>query len=279
VLIRSLFFAPANRPDLVAKFPRILADCYVIDLEDGTPPAAKLAARQALPQLVAVLRTAARNLQIFVRVNAVDTDLHADDVRVSVSCTIDGIVLPKIESPSAVRALADALDSAGKPPAIIGGIESLKGVMRADELAAVDGGLVALYFGAEDLASELQARRTPAGSEVLYARSRVVLAARAFGIEPIDQAVIEVREDDQFIADAKVGRDLGYGGKICLLPRQVALAHRAFSPSAEEISRAEKIVLRYEEAMRHGLGTIEVDGQMIDGPLLKRSQRTLTRRG
>lgn len=279
MLIRSLFFAPANRPDLMAKFPRFLADCYVIDLEDGTPPAAKVSARQALPKLLARLRVEAPNLKIFIRVNGVDTDLYADDVGVSVSCAIDGIVLPKIESPSAVLALADALDSAGKRPAIIGGIESLKGVMRADELAAVERGLVAFYFGAEDLASELQARRTPAGDEVLYARSRVVLAARAFGIEPIDQAVIEVRQDDQFIADAKVGRDLGYGGKICLLPRQVELAHRAFSPNAEEISRAEKIVSTYEEAMRHGFGTIEVDGQMIDGPLLKRSQRTLSRRG
>lgn len=275
MLTRSLFFAPANRPELIAKFPRIPADCFVVDLEDGTPLGAKVSARQALPQLINDLRSAAQNLQIFIRVNGIDTELHDEDVQAAVSCPINGIVLPKVENHPSVRRLADVLDQAGRPPAVIGGVESTKGVLSVEALAAADCGLVAIYFGAEDLASELQARRTPVGTEVLYARSRVVLAARAFNIEPIDQAVIEVRDDEQFIVDAKMGRDLGYGGKICLLPRQVTLAHVAFSPSAEEISRAKKIVRVYEDALERGLGTIDLDGQMIDGPLLKRAHRIL----
>jgi citrate lyase subunit beta/citryl-CoA lyase len=275
MLTRSLFFVPANRPDLIAKLPRIPADCFVIDLEDGTPSTAKISARQALPETIAKLRTAADHLRIFVRINGTANELHEADMRVAASCPIDGIVLPKIEDPEAVRCVADVLDKAGRPRSVIGGVESMVGLLRVEALTAADCGLCAVYFGAEDLASELQARRTPAGTEVLYGRSRVVLAARAFNIEPIDQAVVEVRDDAQFTADAKMGRDLGYGGKICLLPRQVELAHRAFSPSAEEIGRAERIVSVYEDAMRRGLGTIDVDGQMIDGPLLKRAQRIL----
>jgi citrate lyase subunit beta / citryl-CoA lyase len=275
MLTRSLFFAPANRPELLEKFPRIPADCFVIDLEDGTPPAEKVAARKMLPQLIEKLRCCAKPLRLFVRTNGAGTELHDDDVRMAVSCPIDGIVMPKIEYVATVRRAADMLERAGRPRAVIGGIESLRGLLSVDELAESDCGLVALYFGAEDLASQLQGRRTPAGMEVLYGRSRVVLAARAFDIEPIDQAVIEVRDDARFTADAELGRDLGYGGKICLLPRQVALAHRAFSPSAEEISRARRIVSGYEEAVRRGLGTVELDGQMIDGPLLKRARRIL----
>jgi citrate lyase subunit beta/citryl-CoA lyase len=275
MLTRSLFFAPANRPDLLEKFPRIPADCFVIDLEDGTPPAEKVPARKMLPRLIDKLRTCAENLRLFVRTNGAGAELHEEDVRVAVSCPIDGIVLPKIENAAAVRRVADMLERAGRPCAVIGGIDSLIGLLRVEELAAANCGLSGVYFGAEDLASEMQARRTPAGLEVLYGRSRMVLAARAFDIEPIDQAVLEVRDDTRFTADAQFGRDLGYGGKICLLPRQVALAHRAFSPSAEEISRAERIVSGYEEAVRRGLGTIDLDGQMIDGPLLKRAHRIL----
>jgi len=275
MLTRSLFFAPANRPELVEKFPRIPADCFVIDLEDGTPPAEKVTARKMLPRLIDKLRSSAADLRLFVRTNGAGTELHEEDVRAAVSCPINGIVLPKVENAAAVRFVADMLERTDRPRAVIGGIESVLGLLRVEELAASDCGLMALYFGAEDLASEMQARRTPAGLEVLYGRSRMVLAARAFDIEPIDQAVLEVRDDARFTADAQLGRDLGYGGKICVLPRQVALAHQAFSPNAEEISRAERIVSGYEEAMRRGLGTVDLDGQMIDGPLLKRAHRIL----
>ena len=274
MLTRSLFFAPANRSDLLEKFPRIPADCFVIDLEDGTPPADKVHARGMLPQAIDQLRAAAAGLRLFVRTNAAGTELHEEDVRVAAACAIDGIVLPKIEESAAVRQVADVLERSGRPRAIIGGIESLTGLLRVEELAA-SSGVSALYFGAEDLASELQARRTAGGLEVLYGRSRVVLAARACDIEAIDQAVLEVRDDARFIADANLGRDLGYGGKICLLPHQVVLAHRAFSPSTEEIRRAQRIVSGYEEALRQGRGTVDIDGQMIDAPLLKRARRVL----
>jgi len=274
-LTRSLFFAPANRPELLEKFPRIPADCFVIDLEDGTPLADKIEARQRLQERIDKLRTAAPSLRLFVRTNGTQTEFYEEDLRAVVSCSVDGIVLPKIENADDVRRMADSLDRRGRPPAVIGGIESMIGLLRVEALAEASCGLVAVYFGAEDLASEIQARRTPAGLEVLYGRSRVVLAARAFDIEPIDQAVLEVRDDGRFTTDANLGRDLGYGGKICLLPRQVALAHRAFSPTEEEISRAERIVSGYEEAIRRGLGTIDLDGQMIDGPLLKRARRIL----
>ena len=159
------------------------------------------------------------------------------------------------------------------PRFIVGGLESIAGVARAGALCAADPAVAAVYFGAEDLASELGARRTPEATEVLYARSQVLLHAKAARIGAIDQAVVEVRDDSHFERDAVAGRCLGYDGKICLLPRQLAVAHRVFSPGADEVAQARRLVAAYQAALARGVGTIDFEGRMIDGPLLKRAER------
>jgi citrate lyase subunit beta/citryl-CoA lyase len=276
--VRSLFFAPANRADLVAKFARFAADCYVIDLEDGTPAAEKTAAREGLHGLVAGVRRSALPGVLTVRVNEPGSDHYLDDLAVAVRCDVDGIVIPKLESTAQLfpalhwlRRL-DREAPRAAPRFIVGGLESIIGVANAAALCAADPALAAVYFGAEDLASELGARRTPEATEVLYARSRVLLHARAARIVAIDQAVVEVRDDAQFERDAQAGRNLGYDGKICLLPRQLSVAHRVFSPGADELDHARRLIACYAEATARGIGTIAFEGRMIDGPLLKRAQ-------
>ena len=133
--------------------------------------------------------------------------------------------------------------------------------------------MAAVYFGAEDLASELGARRTPGSVEVMYSRSQVLLHAKAARIVAIDQAVVEIRDDQHFETDANVGRDMGYDGKICLLPRQLDVANRVFRPSDAELEHARRLIAVYDEATRRGIGTVDFEGKMIDGPLLKRAQR------
>ena len=168
-LIRSLFFAPANRPDLVAKFPRFAADCYVIDLEDGTPPANKASARDGL---AAARRRPAQAGPLpgvlTVRVNEPESDHYLDDLAAALASDVDGIVIPKLES---VEQLFPALHRLrrldrdaprAEPRFIVGGLESIAGVANAAALCRADPSLAAVYFGAEDLASELGARRTPA---------------------------------------------------------------------------------------------------------------------
>ena len=277
--IRSLFFAPANRPELVAKFPRFAADCYVIDLEDGTPPAAKQEARAGLAALVASLRSQPLPGVLTVRVNEPGSDHYLDDLAAAWCCDIDGIVIPKLE---AVEQLFPALHWLRRldreapravPRFIVGGLESIRGVVHAAALCSADASLTAVYFGAEDLASELGARRTPASTEVLYARSQVLLHAKAAHIVAIDQAVVEVRDDSHFETDAISGRNIGYDGKICLLPRQVQVANRVFRPDAAELDHARRLIACYAEATARGIGTIDFEGKMIDGPLLKRAQR------
>lgn len=279
LIIRSLFFAPANRADLVGKFPRFAADCYVIDLEDGTPPAQKASAREGLAALVAGLRSQPLPGLLTVRVNEPESDHYLDDLAAAWHSDIDGIVVPKLET---VDQLFPALHLLRRlerdapratPRFIVGGLESIQGVANAAALCRAHPAVAAVYFGAEDLSSELGARRTADAAEVMYARSHVLLHAKAARILAIDQAVVEIRDDRHFERDAGAGRDMGYDGKICLLPRQLEVAHRVFGPSEAELDHARRLIACYTEATARGIGTIDFEGRMIDGPLLKRAQR------
>lgn len=282
MLFRSLFFAPANRSDLLAKFPRFSADCYAVDLEDGTPPDDKIAARESLPDNITMLRHADVKGLIYVRVNEPDSSLYLEDIDVAVKCDIDGIIIPKLETPDQCNAIisavaaAEKVDGKKRPIRIMGGIESMLGVLNVNDLCKANDLMSAVFFGAEDLASDMGARRTKEGDEVLYARSRVVLAAKIAGISAIDQAVIDVRNDEQCRMDASKGRDLGYEGKICVIPRQIEICNEVYAPTEEEVAEAAEVIAVYRDAMSKGIGTIDFKGKMIDGPLLKRAEATLT---
>ena len=280
-MIRSLFFAPGNRPDLVLKFPRFGADCCVIDLEDGTPPGEKQRARAMLRDTVAQVRAAGLKGMLTVRVNVPASPHYLADLEAAFTSDVDGVVIPKLESPEqAFPAIhwirsRDAAAPRATPRTIVGGIESVKGVLNAVEVCAKTQCIGSVYFGAEDFAAEIGGRRTPRGDEVYTARSMVVMAAKVAGLIAIDQAVVEIRNDEMFLEDSARGRDLGYEGKICVTPGQVKLAHRAFSPTPQERADAKRLVATYEEAMARGIGTIDFEGRMIDGPLLKRAQQIL----
>jgi citrate lyase subunit beta/citryl-CoA lyase len=280
-MIHSLFFAPANRHDLLAKFPRFQAHCYAIDLEDGTPPNDKESARGRLGEAVQMLRSANLRGLLYVRVNQPSSPHYLRDIQAAVACDIDGLILPKLESGSELFPLvheierAQAEQSTKRRIEIMGGIESMRGVIAAVSLCAAHPRLTSVYFGAEDFAADLGARRTPAGDEVLYARSQVVLAAKAARVIAIDQAVLEIRDDEQCRRDAQKGRDLGYEGKICVLPRQVEIANEVYAPTAAEVAHARELVSVYQDAESRGLGTIDFKGQMIDGPLFKRAQAVI----
>lgn len=281
-MIRSLFFAPANRPDLLAKFPRFPADCYVIDLEDGTPPLEKTRARAMLADSVKSLRAAGLEGLLTIRVNEPASDHYLADLEAAFATDVDGVVIPKIEDGEqlfpAVHTVRQRDRAAPRklPRCIIGGIESIPGVINAVGLCRAHSSLTAVYFGAEDFASEMGARRTAPGHEVFYARSQVIIAAKAARIMAIDQAVTEIRDDTQFREDAARGKELGYDGKICVLPRQVAIANELFAPRSEEVDYARRLIHAYDQAVSAGIGTIDFEGKMIDGPLLKRAQRIVS---
>nr|WP_280634381.1 CoA ester lyase [Allopusillimonas ginsengisoli] len=268
-------FAPANRADLVLKFPRISADCSVIDLEDGTPVADKSSARRGLAELFLRTRESGFVGRLGVRVNAPNSEFFADDIKAAIECRADVILVPKVEKPDDLEPVTRAIQSAGVDIDVFAGIETAAGVLNAAQICRCAPELRAVIFGAEDLATDIGARRTVEGSEVLVARSMVLLAAKATRILAIDQAVVDIRDEALFKRDSEAGRNLGYDGKICLTPRQTELANLAFSPTNEEISYAERLIAHCRNAYTQGIGTIDFEGKMIDAPLIKRARDIL----
>jgi citrate lyase subunit beta / citryl-CoA lyase len=270
--LRSVLFAPANRRELVLKMPNSGPDAVVLDLEDAVPAAAKAAARADARELVPVLRAAHPELAVFVRVNAPTTAWFAADIG-ELSHDVTGVVVPKVESPGQLDVVAGIVHNTG-PPALFVGLETVAGVQRCEEILGAHD-IRACYFGAEDFVADLGGVRTQEGLEVLYARSKVAIAARIAGVTAVDQIVTSFRAEDQFRADAAAGRSLGYRGKLCIHPAQVPLANAAFTPSGEAVARARRIIDAYEAATREGRASIDFEGQMIDEALVVQARALL----
>ncbi|WP_433502827.1 HpcH/HpaI aldolase/citrate lyase family protein [Pseudonocardia halophobica] len=262
---RSLMFVPGGRPELLAKVARCRPDVVVADLEDAVAPGDKERARGAIVEALAERPEAGA---VLLRINPPGTPWYADDLAMAARAPVDGIVLPKYELRSQLAEVRTTL-SAGA--LVIVGLESARGV--ADARPLLEEGPDAVYLGAEDLIADLGGRRTPAGTEVLYARSQVCLAAHLAAVPSIDQAVVAVRDTRYFRQDAAQGRDLGYHGKICLHPLQVEAAHEVFTPSKEEIGHARAVLAAAEQ----GVGM--VNGQMVDAAHVAMARGVLARTG
>jgi citrate lyase subunit beta/citryl-CoA lyase len=280
-LIRSLFFAPANRPELVAKFSRFGADCSVIDLEDGTPEGDKKHGRDLLVDTVRIARDAGLNGMLAVRVNVPGSVHFALDLAAALASDIDAVIIPKLEDYRHTEDVARHFDELNRSSPrkhsrfIIGGIESVKGVMNAATICTRSAGLRAVYFGAEDFAADIGGRRTKEGHEIATARSLVMMAAHAAGVLAIDQAVLDFKNDIAFSDDAHRGRDLGFVGKICIAPAQVKLARAVFTPGEDEVGYANRLVSAFEGAASRGRGTFAFEGKMIDEAVIKQAMAVL----
>jgi citrate lyase subunit beta/citryl-CoA lyase len=268
VSFRSVLFVPGTRLELLAKVPRWGPDAVVVDFEDAVAESDKDDARRALAD--ADLSVAGAT--ILVRVNPPGTPWHDLDVAACLRDGVSGVFLPKAEDVDVVRRLGDRLGEARPEISLLLGIESAVGIARARELLAA-AGVVGGYFGAEDFLADMGGRHSPTGLEVLYARSEVALAGRLAGLPVVDQAVVAVEDDAAFTADAEQGRDLGYAGKICVHPRQVALAHATFTPSDAEVAAARRVL----KAAASGVAV--VDGRMVDAVHTRLARQVIGRAG
>ena len=273
--LRSLLFAPASRPDMCAKLPRSGPDGAVLDLEDAVAPAAKAEARaQARASTVDLCRQYP-DLAVFVRVNPPGTEWFAGDVVEGLAAELTGVVVPKLESGAQVDRVLEALMEADRNDLrLLAGIETAAGVARAAEVLEhprVD----LAYFGAEDFITDMGGVRTDDSLEVLYARSQVALAARLAGVPVLDQVVTAFGDDERFLADAAMGRSIGYSGKLCIHPAQVPLANQCFSPSPTERDRARALLAVWDQALARGQASVAFEGQMVDEPLARRARALL----
>jgi citrate lyase subunit beta/citryl-CoA lyase len=277
--LRSLLFVPANQPD---RFPKAIAsgaDAVILDLEDTVPaiekPAARAAIRDALPKL--------SGAALYVRVNPVDTVHCFGDLLAVAEAGLAGVMQPKVESAGQIETVDWLLHQLERERGLPDGaidllpiVETAKGLAALDAIARASVRVRRLTFGAGDLCRDLGMTMTPDEAPIADARARVVLGSRLAGLEPpIDTVYFDVRNVEGFGIVARRARTLGFQGKLCIHPDQVAPANAAFSPSSDEIARAKRVIAAFEVAEAKGIASIEVEGTFVDYPIVAQARRTL----
>ncbi len=276
---RSWLFAPGNHARRVEKVFTLGADAVILDLEDAVPIAEKTRTRAAVAAAVPTEHAG----RTYVRVNDFATDWCVGDLSAAVVPGLAGVVLPKVEDRvQAVAAdwLISHLERAHGMP--VGGIELVpiietgRGLAAAREIAAATPRVKRICFGAGDFAKDMGIRWTRDEWEFHTARSEVVLASRLAGIEPpIDTVWIEIADMPGLTASTERVRDMGFQGKLCIHPNQVPVVNDVFTPTADEIAFAEKVVAAFADAEAAGAAAIQLDGRMIDYPIVDAAKRTL----
>jgi citrate lyase subunit beta/citryl-CoA lyase len=276
LVMRSLMFVPGHRQRMIERalglgeFEPNELDVALLDLEDGVPAAAKAEARTLVRTVLAAPRQSGPAR--FVRVNRVGTAAYADDLVAIRAAGIDGVVLPKVDAPAEVERAAREL----RGVALVPSIESAKGLLAAPTIAAVER-VVALLFGAEDFALDLglSTHREGEAATLAYPRSAMVVAAASSGRLAIDGIWPDLGDPAGLEADALAARRMGYGGKSCIHPDQVAPINEIFSPSPAELEHANRVVAAFDRASAQGLGAVALDGKLLDAPIVERARRTI----
>jgi len=284
-LIRTALFVPANRPDRVEKALASAADAVIIDLEDSVPPSEKPSSRATIARNA----SGCERRNIWVRVNALDTEWFEDDIRAAIVPSVSSIVLPKPGTPDDVEQVAaliddceKGIDRTGCSVGLVAFIESAMALENVYRIAcSATGRLTALAFGAADYTLDMGIDMTCDGDELMYARSRIAVASRAAGIaRPIDTPyMVDIHDLDGLRVDSMRAKGCGCGGKLCIHPKQVEVVNEVFSPSRAEIERAAKAVSAFEEAQSLGRGAVAVDGLMVDYPVYYRLKDILLAAG
>ena len=284
---RSLLFSPGDSPDLMRKAPGAGADVICFDLEDAVAPGRKEEARAAVREVLADPEFDP-DAEVCVRLTAESPGADLDGVlgldegegrsgeRGTDGVRLDAVMLPKVEAADRVADAAALCADRGVEPAVFALVETAAGVLSAQAIAAADA-TDALVFGAEDLAADVGATRTDEGTEVLYAREHVVLAASAAGVDAVDTVFTDFSDEAGLREDAAFARRLGYDGKLAIHPAQVAPITEAFTPDPEDVEWAAAVLDARDEAEREGKAVFQVDGEMIDAPLIAQAERILDR--
>jgi citrate lyase subunit beta/citryl-CoA lyase len=287
-LFRSWMFVPGHRQKMIDKsFGLTNADAVMLDIEDGVAPGEKDAARREIAAAldrVAAQGAAAHTPARFVRINAVGSERMYADLSAVVRPGLQGLVLPKVDSPDQVEEVEEVLDRSEPDQGIarrliqlLVAIESPRGLFQAQAIAAASPRVIGLIFGAEDFGKEmgLPLRREREARDLIYARSAFVCAAAAQNVQAVDGVWPDLQDMEGLKVFALQSRRLGFTGMSSIHPSQIEAINAAFSPSAEEIEYCKKVVQAFDEARARGEGSIAFGGQLIDLPIVERARRTL----
>ena len=286
-LNRSFLFTPGNVARRVEKALTLEADVVIVDLEDSVATAEKAATRKSVAEALARPRKG----RGYVRVNAPSSEFCYRDLVETLHRKVDGVVVPKIESAADLHAvdwlMANLEREFGVEPGsldLVPQIETAAGVQRVDRILQARSlrpykgpwRVKRVAFGGADYAHELGLTVGMDEAELADAKARVVLSSRAAGLEgPIDSPWFHFREAEGFARSLERSRRNGFQGRLCVHPDQIAAVNEAYLPSVEEVSRAERIVAAFEAAEAKGAAAIQVDGQMIDYPIVHRARALL----
>ncbi len=276
-LRRSRLYLPGDEPKFFINAGLHSPDGIILDLEDSVAPSEKDAARL-------LVRNALRSVDFYgaermVRINQLPKGI--EDLKFVVPHNVHVILIPKCESASQVIETNEEINRLKKEFKVNNEIfimpilESALGIIKAYKIASASSNVCALAIGLEDYTADLGTQRTLEGKESFFARSALINAAKAAGVQAIDTVFSDVSDMEGLRQSVIEAKSLGFEGKGCIHPRQIKIVHEAFAPNSEEIERAKKIVLAFEEAERKGLGVVALGSKMIDPPVVKRALRTI----
>jgi citrate lyase subunit beta/citryl-CoA lyase len=289
-LMRSWMFVPGNRQRMIEKSLGVSVDAIMMDIEDGVAPAEKDSARQqiaaCLDQVAARLKTEKqlRTPARYVRINAVGHERSRDDLAVVVRQGLQGLVLPKVETPEQVKSVADLLDRREPEVGLARGsvrllcaLESPKGLFNAYAIATASPRVIGLLFGAEDFSRELSLplRREGEARDLIYARSSLVTAAACAHVQSVDGVWPDLQDTEGLKVFALQSRRLGFSGMSLIHPAQIEVVNGAFTPTADEIDYARRVLKAFDEARARGEGAVAFGGQLLDLPIVDRARQTL----
>ena len=277
---RSMLFLPGNNPNMLINGNCLGADAVIFDLEDAVSPDEKDAARILVRNTMRYMDF--RGCEIIVRINSIDTAYWCKDIDAIAPYTPGLILLPKTGGAADVLAADEYITQTEEKLGLSQGtiglmplIETAMGVENAFAIASATKRVKALFLGAEDLTADLQCKRTKEGREIEYARTRLVMAARAAGVDVYDTPFTDVNDDEGIEIDALLAKSLGFSGKASISPRHVEVINRVFSPTMAEIDYAYEVMEAIALAKQQGKGAIALRGKMIDAPIVMRAQRTI----
>ena len=278
---RSMLFLPGNNPNLLINGNCLGADAVIFDLEDAVSPAEKDAARILVRNTMRYMDFG--TCEMIVRINSIDTPYWQADIDAIAPYKPSLILLPKTGSEADALAADEYLtkveEKLGMERNTIGLmplIETAMGVENSFKIASCTKRVQALFLGAEDLTADLQCQRTKESREIEYARTRLVVAARAAGVAVYDTPFTDVNDDEGIWTDARVAKALGFSGKASISPRHVDVINQVFSPTQKEIDYAYEVMEAIELAKSQGKGAISLHGKMIDAPIVTRAQQTIS---
>ncbi len=273
----SRLYLPGNTPSMMINAGIHQPNGIILDLEDSVAHVKKSEAQL-------LIRNALRAVNFYkaermVRINQLPNGL--DDIKFVVRHYVNLLLIPKCESSKQIKQVDDAVEAERKkhgfkyPVYYMPIIESALGVEKAFEIATASDNVVAVAIGLEDFTADLGVRRTKEGKESLYARTRLVNACKAAGVQAIDSVFSDVADEEGLCLNVQTSKALGFEGMGCIHPRQINPIHKNFAPEKDQIERAKKIIIAFEDAKEKGLGVISIGTKMIDPPVVKRAETTV----